>query len=332
MKPSLFDKILVKVYNIIRKFYFIFLGEYISEKINVNNNPAEVNNNIYRLLQSNANCMICRFGYNELECTIFGKNRLYYKYNLFTYIRKKSDIWWYPDSIVNKMYFYAGFFSPTIEQLDCFSKEMIEAMKLVDILGSWLPKDESYFYRELFKAERVHLELLSPLWCGDNIPWTAALEGKKVLVVHPFVDTIKSQYNRRECIHKNKNILPAFTLYTVKAVQSITGIKPEGFDTWFDALHFMEDEIDKIDYDICLLGCGAYGFLLAAHCKRMGKKAVHLGGALQLLFGIKGKRWENPNYGFNGVNYLSFMNEYWVRPSDTETPSMSNSIEGNCYW
>ena len=94
----------------------------------------------------------------------------------------------------------------------------------------------------------------------------------------------------------------------------------------------MEDQIDKIDYDVCLIGCGAYGFLLAAHCKMKGKKAVHLGGALQLLFGIKGKRWEDPNYGFAGKNYLSFMNEYWVRPSKEETPTLSNSVEGSCYW
>ena len=27
------------------------------------------------------------------------------------------------------------------------------------------------------------------------------------------------------------------------------------------------------------LGCGAYGFPLAAHVKRMGKKAIHMGGS-----------------------------------------------------
>lgn len=32
------------------------------------------------------------------------------------------------------------------------------------------------------------------------------------------------------------------------------------------------------DYDICLIGYSAYGFPLAAHAKRKGKKAVHLGG------------------------------------------------------
>ena len=57
----------------------------------------------------------------------------------------------------------------------------------------------------------------------------------------------------------------------------------------------MKSEIDKCDYDVCLIGCGAYGFPLAAHVKHKGKQAIHLGGTLQLLFGIKGNRWFDPN-------------------------------------
>jgi hypothetical protein len=64
----------------------------------------------------------------------------------------------------------------------------------------------------------------------------------------------------------------------------------------------------------------------------MGKKAIHLGGSTQLLFGIKGKRWEDPNYGFNGTSYSSFFTQHWVRPSLEETPQDSNSIEDGCYW
>ena len=52
----------------------------------------------------------------------------------------------------------------------------------------------------------------------------------------------------------------------------------------------MEERIGKIDFDVALLGCGAYGLPFAASIKRMGKKAVHLGVATQILFGIKGKR------------------------------------------
>ena len=62
------------------------------------------------------------------------------------------------------------------------------------------------------------------------------------------------------------------------------------FNTWFDALDYMKSEIDKYDYDVCLIGCGAYGFPLATHVKHNGKQAIHLGGTLQLLFGIKGNR------------------------------------------
>ena len=49
------------------------------------------------------------------------------------------------------------------------------------------------------------------------------LENKKVLIIHPFIDTILSQYNFREKIFENKDILPKFDIETVKAVQSLSG-------------------------------------------------------------------------------------------------------------
>ena len=93
----------------------------------------------------------------------------------------------------------------------------------------------------------------------------------------------------------------------------------------------MENEVDKHDFDIALIGCGAYGFPLAAYVKRKGKKAVHFGGSLQLLFGIRGNRWENPNY--NPIyNYANLMNEYWVKPGSVEKPQNAEKVENACYW
>jgi thioredoxin reductase len=99
----------------------------------------------------------------------------------------------------------------------------------------------------------------------------------------------------------------------------------------------MKGEIDQLDYDIALIGAGAYGFHLAAHAKRSGKKAVHMGGALQLLFGIRGKRWEDPNYGNKYWNvpknaYVNLMNENWIRPGEINKPSKVNLVEDACYW
>ncbi|RZL38762.1 MAG: hypothetical protein EOP00_28310 [Pedobacter sp.] len=153
-----------------------------------------------------------------------------------------------------------------------------------------------------------------------------ALKGKKVLVVHPFAETIEKQYAKRNLIFENK-LLPDFTLKTIKAVQSAANEK-SAFDNWFDALESMKQQIDNEDYDICIIGCGAYGFPLAAHVKRMGKKAVHLAGATQLLFGIKGRRWEE----FVVWPYQNLFNENWVRPAAAEKPSNAVVIEGACYW
>jgi hypothetical protein len=67
------------------------------------------------------------------------------------------------------------------------------------------------------------------------------------------------------------------------------------------------------------------------------EKIEQLGGSLQLLFGIKGKRWEDPNYGVPQWNipegfYLSLMNEYWVRPSEQLKTKNAEQVEGACYW
>ena len=88
----------------------------------------------------------------------------------------------------------------------------------------------------------------------------------------------------------------------------------------------MKDKIDQDDYDVCLIGCGAYGFPLAAHVKRMGKQAIHLGGALQLLFGIRGNRWDNMD------DYKSLVNQYWTRPKGVEIPQAKDKVENGCYW
>ena len=62
--------------------------------------------------------------------------------------------------------------------------------------------------------------------------------------------------------------------------------------TWSQALRETEAAIDgAFPFDAALLGCGAYGLPLAAHVVSRGASAVYVGGGLQLLFGIQGRRW-----------------------------------------
>lgn len=173
------------------------------------------------------------------------------------------------------------------------------------------------------QAKVMRLVELRP-WEHAN-PWSEVLEDKVVLVIHPFDSSIQSQYLRREKLFDDQRILPKFELKTLKAVQSIAGSEVPFF-TWFDALDWMCEQISNIQFDIAIIGAGAYGLPLAAFVKQMGKKSVHLGGVTQLFFGIKGKRWEEQNY------LQTISNEYWIRPLSSEVPENAQAVERGCYW
>ncbi len=291
--------------------------------------PDKVSQIIYDKLNENKPCMIARFGSTELATMVNYIGVKSSTKNPIIYIQNKSLPWWWNESMFMQMQNWSGFFPPTQEKIEQFCRLMLKDSEEVDILGSWL-SEELFLENELKSLEKkVFLEALNPYFV--NAPWTKVLKGKKVLVVHPFSELIQQQYEtKRTELFKNKDVLPEFELQTIKAVQSLGG-KHEQFQDWFEALEWMKNEIDKRDYDICLIGAGAYGFPLAAHIKRSGKKAVHMGGSLQLLFGIRGKRWENQNYN-ESYNYASLMNDYWVKPLQKDRPKNADKVENACYW
>jgi hypothetical protein len=284
-----------------------------------------------RLNVSNST-MIARFGSNELN--------IYLNY-LSIYKQKKSYInlvigkqfdWFWNKGQINLFRDVAGFFPTDEKYLKQFGELMEKDISELDILASWIP-NEQMISDKLQNIEKIFIRHIEPFW--SQINWCQALKGKKVLVIHPFTKEIEFQYKKKDLLFE-KIILPDFELITYRPVMSLVQTRT-AFNTWFEALEFMKNDIDQIDYDIALIGAGAYGFHLAAHIKRFGKKAVHMGGALQLLFGIKGKRWEDPNYGVKewGIEegtYSSLMNAHWIRPFEESKPQNPQLVEGACYW
>lgn len=232
----------------------------------------------------------------------------------------------------------AGFFPNDVKLADQFADLMLACCREVDLLGTWDGLFmEDYVIREFMPDSRVtwinFLEPWQTFFLGgkEKKPWSGALSGKKVLVIHPFTETIRHQYqNKREKlftdIYGKDEILPEFTLLTLKAVQTQAGAVDSRFKDWFEALQWMTEEAAGIDFDVAIIGCGAYGFPLAAEVKKMGKAAIHLGGATQLMFGIRGKRWD----GYDRMETL--YNESWVRPSEDERIDNLDMIENGCYW
>lgn len=295
--------------------------------------PDKASELIYNLLALGKPCMIARYGAFELASVINYLGVKNAQHSCLKYIMGHGLQWWWNKSLMRFMQSNAGFFPSTEENLMKFGEMMLEDSKLLDILGSWLPDEQTMIKYLKLNLTKVTLLALEPYWSKN--PWSRILEGKKVLVIHPFAQLIEQQYNeKREVLFEDKRVLPKFELKTIKAVQSLGG-ECEYHD-WFEALDSMKKQMNATDFDIVLLGCGAYGFPLAAHAKRMGKQAIHLGGALQLLFGIRGKRWDDPNYGiqeFGKQNtYKTLFNDSWIYPSASFIPSKAKQVEGGCYW
>lgn len=277
---------------------------------------------IYDLLKADSPCMIARFGSVELQAVI---DSLYPPtwHNAYRFMRSEIPSWGYAPSTMNTMLINAGFFPSTPTMLNRFGELMISCIKKVDLLGSWR-QEEVEVLEFMPHCKRVALYCLEPYYFSHC--WMPALEGKKVLVIHPFEETIKNQHAKLRKIFPNPEMSPSFQLITIKAVQSIAGNKPDEFADWFEALDWMKRQIDKVDFDIAIIGCGAYGFPLAAYVKQIGKKAIHLGGATANLFGIRS------NMVDKNSRLSAHVNDNWVRPTKAETPSGIEQVEGAIYW
>lgn len=231
-----------------------------------------------------------------------------------------------PDtSILERGLYFSGIFPADIEHNAEFSQIYLEAAKSADIMALCdVYKEKKIVNKYCSTAKFIKAKSIEPYYYAD--PWTKSLRGKNVLIVHPFVDTIKHQYQRREKIFRNTNVLPEFgSIQFVRTVQSSAGAKTK-FNTWSEALKYMCDEIEKKQFDIAIVGAGAYAMPICAYIKSIGKIAIQMSGATQLLFGIKGKRWDNHPI------ISGFYNEYWVRPNEKETPPQINKVEGGSYW
>jgi len=266
---------------------------------------------IHGILEGNAPGMIARFGSTEIKAVLWPQ--------LPWAVKRVVE-----RRVMSNMTVASGFFPSTRASIERFSALMYEDIGQLDILGSWRP-EEYFLHRHLHRVRRVPLTALEPYLSA--YPWSETLEGRRVLVVHPFSQSIESQYySHRQRLFEDSRVLPKFgNLATIRAVQTIAGNKSQYTD-WFEALQSMKDAMDAKNYDVAIIGCGAYGFPLAAHAKRRGKQAVHLGGATQILFGIKGHRWDvDPQIS-------RLYNECWVRPTFDEKVVGADRVENACYW
>jgi len=241
-----------------------------------------------------------------------------------TGIARPLEKFFWNSTVLDRLETRAGFYPVDSSTVDEFCHIYLDSSREIDLFGSWLEND--HLLAKLGKhAELTRLAFLEPFFSAN--PWTESLVGKRVLVITPFEDSVRRQMSRRAEIFKDSRLLPDFELLTVRAPQTKQSIDRSAvfpWPTWFDALQETKAKIAALDFDLAIIGAGAYGLPLGAFVKRMNRVAIHLGGPTQLLFGIRGSRWEKND------EYRALIRPSWTYPSDAETPVFYREQGG--YW
>lgn len=220
----------------------------------------------------------------------------------------------------------AGFFPVERLAFERWQEIMRQAIAATDVLCAWqddpfLRVYEQQLIQELAPTSRdFELEKLGR-------PLLPALLPFRWLVISPFVRSIRRQLPRLREVHDPRGEVegdwtrPAETCQLVRCPFQCH-LEPSPYGTWEEGLEELTQEILVKNFEVALIGAGAWSLPLAARIKQAGRSAIHLGGETQLLFGIKGKRWEN--YGI--------YNDAWISADPAEMPAHRDRVEQGCYW
>jgi len=228
----------------------------------------------------------------------------------------------------------SGIYPVTTEGLKAFASVYVESLKSLegpDLLATFpniRSAEMSVFPKTVSDTVRiVHHRSLEPYYIPDK-PWSRCLLGKTVLIIHPFRDSIECQLRRASDLFPGTTILPNFSTKFVKMFQCLGGSKCP-HRNWQETLRATMELIDGVGhFDVAIIGAGSYSLPLAVYCKqKKGAAAIVMGGSSQLLFGLKGRRWDTHPILRN------LYNGAWIYPLGVDTPSDAGTIEqGGPYW
>lgn len=247
------------------------------------------------------------------------------------------DVSGYVRSVIPIMKRNAGIKMTSIDSLLRYSDMYLNAFDDCEIYGGWEPW--GHYIHHIQQSYDI-LQQMYPhptkraFWSFAfdifhyiyTRPWTHALRGKTILVISPFVESLKEQITRLRLIYDGVDLFPECQFKFIRPPQTHAEEPSMEFDQ--ELSQFMAQLNNVGHYDVALVSAGGYGNPICSQIYRQGKSAIYVGGVLQMYFGILGQRWvtERPDV------VKLFKNQYWIRPKDSEKPRGFKSIEGGCYW
>ena len=229
----------------------------------------------------------------------------------------------------------AGIYTKNEESVQTYVTQLMEAYEHCTVIAEWERASKVFSFtgmgQELVSSRTSHIPninaiSLEPYYVADPHSWMTSLQGKRILIVHPFVETMKRQVTHFDTLFPGREWFRDCTFQFIAPPFTLAG-NHQGRD-WLEHLREFYTKLDQCEeFDVALVAAGGYGMIISDYVyTKRNKSVLYIGGALQLFFGIIGKRW------FDNKAILSLVNDDWVRPGPADRPPHFTKVEKGCYW
>jgi hypothetical protein len=247
----------------------------------------------------------------------------------------------FPEQLMKRLELYSGIFPATQESVSLWVETYKNALESCDMIAEgWyepLKYEEKYILDSIIPtSQKIMLRNLEPYYVRPHLRWSSFLEKKTVAIINSFAHTCEEQTYLSKAIWPTdtETLLPSSTKWVPIQTYFPPNIAGENMEAswkvsnWFNAVEQIVKQVEEERYhiDVAIIGCGALGMIIASRLKMLGIQCIVMGGALQILFGVRGKRWETHPV------ISKFFNDAWVVPPNTCKPIGFKKIEGGCYW
>lgn len=229
----------------------------------------------------------------------------------------------------------SGVFPANLNYYLEFNEFYIEQIKNLDSLGIfYYPPELEIIGHYQLKNKIIYFQYQEPERESPSDEKNCYLQyfkDKKVLLICPFAEILKERATKDifEGIW-SKTGKKWFYPNSVEALELPYGFvreTQEKYSTAVDLLRDITREIDNRDFDVALIAAAGLAIPIASHVKNLGKIGIDLGGHLQILFGVLGKRWrERQDW------QEQYFNDYWIDMPAKYKPKQTDVCDAGAYW
>jgi hypothetical protein len=243
----------------------------------------------------------------------------------------------FSQSEINQLELNAGIF-PSDSFIDFFNLYVL-SLKSADAMAEGWYEPLKIIEKDILdicnkNRTKLLLRNLEPYYVKPELRWTQHLAGKRVAVINSFAEICETQTYMSKAIwgEEAETLLPNSTIWipiqTYYSPRLANGRAewPRFIKNWSDAVDNIVQRVLQECCDIAIIGCGGIGMIIGHRLKEKGLQCIVMGGATQILFGIRGKRWETHNV------ISKFFNDAWVVAPEHCKPANYKLIENGCYW